>query len=88
MCVCVCAAESEAEPIPQVVLTSVVLFCFLSELTLRQIAKGMRFWKDVWNLFDFVVVWVSIAMVLAKVCPTASSISCAYRHAFVLAHTR
>ena len=32
-----------------------ILTCFISELTLRQIAKGYRFFKDIWNIFDFVV---------------------------------
>jgi hypothetical protein len=45
------------------VVTIVILACFLFELTMRQIAKGYRFVKDKWNIFDFVVsasaVWES-----------------------------
>jgi len=37
------------------VVTIVILTCFLLELSLRQLAKGMRFWKDRWCIFDFVV---------------------------------
>jgi hypothetical protein len=37
------------------VVTIVILACFLFELTMRQIAKGYRFVKDKWNIFDFVV---------------------------------
>ena len=37
------------------IVTIVILACFLFELTMRQIAKGYRFVKDKWNIFDFVV---------------------------------
>jgi hypothetical protein len=37
------------------IVTVVVLSCFLFELTMRQVAKGWRFVKDKWNIFDFVV---------------------------------
>jgi hypothetical protein len=36
-------------------VTIVILFCFLLELSLRQVAKGLRFWMDRWCIFDFVV---------------------------------
>jgi hypothetical protein len=58
--------DQATEPLPQVVLTIFVLTCFLAELLLRQVAKGRRFWGDIWNLFDFVVVWVSVTMIVAK----------------------
>jgi hypothetical protein len=36
-------------------VTIVILGCFLFELSLRQVAKGWRFWQDKWCIFDFVV---------------------------------
>lgn len=36
-------------------ITFVVQFVFISELTLRIVASGYRFWKSWWNVFDFVV---------------------------------
>lgn len=59
-------SDDSTEPLAQVVLTIFVLTCFLAELLLRQVAKGRRFWGDVWNLFDFVIVWVSVTMIVAK----------------------
>lgn len=37
------------------IVTIVILACFLFELSLRQLVKGMRFWMDRWCVFDFVV---------------------------------
>jgi hypothetical protein len=36
-------------------VTIIILACFLLELSLRQVAKGLRFWMDRWCIFDFVV---------------------------------
>jgi hypothetical protein len=60
--------EGDAEPLTQKALTIIVLSLFVTELSLRQLAKGTRFWKDIWNIFDFLVVWASISMVVAKYC--------------------
>ena len=37
------------------IVTVIILACFLIELSLRQLVKGMRFWRDHWCIFDFVV---------------------------------
>jgi len=60
------SSESTAEPIAQIVLTCSVLACFTLELSLRRIGTGRRYWKDNWNIFDFVVVLVSVAVYIVK----------------------
>ena len=48
-----CDDRQVTHVIPQV--TIAVLTAFVTELTMRQIAKGRRFWRDWWCIFDFVV---------------------------------
>mmetsp|Transcript_29313 Transcript_29313/g.77001 ORF Transcript_29313/g.77001 Transcript_29313/m.77001 type:complete len:1413 (+) Transcript_29313:40-4278(+) len=48
------------------VATIVILGCFVFELTLRHVAKGWRFLRDKWCIFDFVVIWLSVLMVLIR----------------------
>ena len=56
-----------------------VLTCFLFELTMRQVAKGWRFVKDKWNIFDFVVRRraVSLSLSLPPLPPPSLSLSLA-----------
>ena len=44
------------------------LYVYVIELTLKHIAQGFKFWKDGWNIFDFVI--VAIAFI-----PAGSSLS-------------
>lgn len=44
------------------------LYVYVVELTLKHIASGFKFWKDGWNIFDFVI--VAIAFI-----PAGSSLS-------------
>jgi hypothetical protein len=34
------------------ILQVAILLCFVTELALRNIAKGRRFWQDPWCIFD------------------------------------
>ena len=36
------------------------------ELTLRQIAMGKRFWKDYWNIFEMIIIWVSLLTIIGR----------------------
>ena len=46
----------------QQVISFVVLGLFLIELTLRQLAKGVRFYQNWLNIFDLIVIYASIVM--------------------------
>ena len=46
----------------QQVITFVVVGLFLVELSLRMVARGVRFFHDKWNIFDTVVIYASIAL--------------------------
>jgi hypothetical protein len=55
-----------SEPIPQRVLTVTVLGLFWVELTMRQIAKGGRFYREGWNLFDLFVIYGSCVVMVTR----------------------
>ena len=38
---------------------SIALYLYVVELMLKQMASGLKFWKDGWNIFDFIVVAIS-----------------------------
>jgi len=42
-------------------IDTIVLFVFVVELAIRIYAHGLRFFRDPWNVFDFVVVGISLA---------------------------
>jgi voltage-gated sodium channel len=42
-------------------LDNICLTIFVIELVLKLFAKGLRFFRDPWNLFDFVVIGISLA---------------------------
>ena len=41
-------------------LDHAILACFVIELALRLVAQGPRFFRDAWNVFDFVVVGIAL----------------------------
>ena len=41
-------------------LDHVILACFVIELGLRMVAQGPRFFRDAWNVFDFLVVGIAL----------------------------
>ena len=60
------AVLNDTENDAQVIITFVVLWLFLVELTLRQVAQMMRFWFSAWNIFDVIVIYASIAMAVTQ----------------------
>jgi voltage-gated sodium channel len=43
-----------------VVLDKAILVCFVAELTAKLYVQRLRFWKNAWNVFDFLVVAVAL----------------------------
>uniref|UniRef100_A0A7S0F0K5 Phosphatidylinositol-3,4,5-trisphosphate 3-phosphatase n=2 Tax=Hanusia phi TaxID=3032 RepID=A0A7S0F0K5_9CRYP len=58
--------SSDSEQPWQTAINFTVMSLFLLELTLRQIAQRMRFWTNMWNIFDFVVIWLSTGVLITK----------------------
>jgi hypothetical protein len=66
VCVCVCVCVCDEEPREQMVLTIAVLCLFVIELLLRIVAQRRRFFWNVWNLFDLVVIFGSVIIAISK----------------------
>ena len=43
-----------------VALDSLCLAVFVAEIAAKLVARGWRFWRDAWNIFDFVIVGVAL----------------------------
>jgi hypothetical protein len=67
--------DAHAQPIWMFALSLAVVSCLLIDLTLRQIGQGNRFWKNRWNVFDTVVLWLSIiAIIIRKIADAAKNL--------------
>ena len=66
--------DTEQEPVEALVLSILVIGCLLIELSLRQIAKGRRFWKSWFNIFDSFVVYLSACLCIARLTVPVSAI--------------
>ena len=54
------------ESVEQFLISAFVLSVFFIEITLRQIAQGSRFFKQWWNFFDMMVIYISVGLALAS----------------------
>jgi hypothetical protein len=69
------AFYAHAQPTWMFALSLAVVSCLLIDLTLRQIGQGNRFWKNRWNVFDTVVLWLSIiAIIIRKIADTVDAL--------------
>ena len=66
--------DYEDDPLPSFILQIFVIACLLIELTLRQTAIGRRFWKSWSNIFDAVVVYLSLIIFITRQTVKSSSI--------------
>lgn len=64
---------TEDETAVQIGLNIGVVLLFLADLTLRQVAWQLRFWKEKWNVFDAIVIWASVLIMVGRYSYRASA---------------
>ena len=66
------------DPPLQIGITICVLSCFVLELCLRILAQRMRFWKQIWNVFDVLIIFGSVVLFVVKRVLQTADLQAAY----------